>query len=76
MVNIFDGVLPDSYWKKISEDFYNYSKIELVEKLIELEKENLHLRYVCRESLKYLKNLMNLVGMINENKFWNWNERG
>ena len=57
MINIFDDVLPDSYWKKRSKDFYNYSKIELIEKLIEFEKENLHLRYVCRESLKIFKKL-------------------
>tara|TARA_Y100000114_G_scaffold5987_1_gene4839 strand:- start:75 stop:272 length:198 start_codon:yes stop_codon:yes gene_type:complete len=60
MINIFDDVLPDSYWKKRSKDFYNYSKIELIEKLIEFEKENLHLRYVCRESLKIFKKLNEL----------------
>ena len=56
-LEIFDDVLPDSYWKKMSEDFYNYPKIELVEKLIKLEKENLHLRYVCRECLTIFRKL-------------------
>ena len=57
MINIFDDVLPDSYWKKMSEDFYNYPKIELVEKLIELEKENLNLQYLYRECLKIFRKL-------------------
>ena len=41
-------------------------KIELVEKLIKLEKENLHLQYVCRECLTIFRKLNEDMEKYNE----------